>query len=77
MEIKLEKFMSKESCEKLRKFNLHKIAALMEKSSGSNFDEIDLAAAVTLLGEKQYLKEASHKKILEGIEAFKSLTEGE
>jgi len=77
MKINVEKFLTKEAMKKLSGFNLHKIAATMSKKAGCDKEEIDLSEAVRLLGMHAYTKNASMRKIFEGLEEVKEVLKGE
>jgi hypothetical protein len=65
----LNKFMSKKAVRRLQGKNLHKIAAHMAGIKG----EMDLPAAITLIGTKARVKAASYKNITNGILAMNDL----
>lgn len=71
---KLDKFMKKESANKLRGKNLHKLASVIESNRGEKVsDSFALNDAITLIGKKAYLKSASYNAILKGLQDYKKL----
>ena len=76
MIIDLSKFLSPESLQTLSNSGMHKVSAAMEKVA-NNRDigpEMNLVAAVTLLGERAFIKRAEQRQIQTGILAYRELT---
>ena len=74
LNIPVEKFSSRDTIATVKTAGLHVLNAKMEKlASGRDFCEIDLAVAVTLLGEKSFIKRAEQKKIRSGLQALAHL----
>jgi len=71
----LENFMSPEEVNTIKTAGLNRIVGVMEKQAGRDVEEIDLGAAVSLLGQKIYEKRAQHDAIRNGIKAFSALQE--
>jgi len=71
----ISKFIDKRLLSNLSKSGMHKVAAKLEKlSSGRDIGEVmDLPSAISLLGEKAFIKRAEHRFISNAVKSHATL----